>query len=277
MDPTIEMPLPIFDQIESEWFRSSGARELLDPLPTPPSGVDEPGRGSAVAPAQRPAAQQTTVTGTPADRAGNISASGRAVPTTPSPSTATPSAPPAATPPVAPAASAASAQKAAENFGDRPTSRPADVRRPTERVTLGDRDRAAEIPTQSTTEVPPAPPVPTARPAAAQPVASTGQEGGGSWSSPADAGWRAAQAAAETKPDATTGTGLPKRVPMAHFVPGRVDQPSQRKAPRPTTQRSADAVRGVLSSYRHGLEQGRKATGAKHSVGADRENEQEEK
>jgi hypothetical protein len=130
---------------------------------------------------------------------------------------------------------------------------------------------------QAATEMPPAPSVPTPKPAAAEPVGPATPPSGG-WSSPADAGWKAAQAAAETKPEATTGTGLPKRVPMAHFVPGRVDQPSQRKAPRPTTHRSPDAVRGVLSSYRHGLEQGRQATTRpKHSVGTERENEQEEK
>jgi hypothetical protein len=36
-------------------------------------------------------------------------------------------------------------------------------------------------------------------------------------------------------------------------------------------------VRGVLSSYRHGLEQGRQATRPKYPVGTERENEQEEK
>jgi hypothetical protein len=124
------------------------------------------------------------------------------------------------------------------------------------------------------TVVPPVSAVPTATPAAAAPITPSGDAQ--RWSSPADAGWKAAQAAAEAKPDLTTGSGLPKRVPMAHFVPGRVDQQSKNKTPRSTAHRSPDAVRGVLSSYRHGLEQGRQATQAKHAVATEKNDEQEE-
>jgi hypothetical protein len=96
------------------------------------------------------------------------------------------------------------------------------------------------------------------------------------WASPADVGWRAAQAAAEAKIDASTPSGLPKRVPMANFVPGRVEPTAQRRSARPAAQRNPDAVRGVLSSYRSGLEQGRQATRSRHSAVSTDVDEQEE-
>lgn len=105
------------------------------------------------------------------------------------------------------------------------------------------------------TTAPAAPAAPVASPVPAAPLkASEPME---SWKSPADAGWRAAQAAAETQPTSTTSSGLPKRVPMAHYVPGKVE----RSEALPATRRSPEAVRGVLSSYRSGLEQGRQAGG----------------
>jgi hypothetical protein len=123
------------------------------------------------------------------------------------------------------------------------------------------------------TVVPPVSAIPTASPAAAAPIGPSGDTS--RWSSPADAGWKAARAAADAEPESTTGSGLPKRVPMAHFVPGRVEPPKS-KTPRSTAHRSPDAVRGVLSSYRHGLEQGRQATQAKHAVAKEKNDEQEE-
>jgi hypothetical protein len=63
---------------------------------------------------------------------------------------------------------------------------------------------------------------------------------------------------------------------MAHFVPGRVEQAASRRPARPTTHRSPDAVRGVLSSYRSGLEQGRQATRSRHSAVTELDDEQEE-
>jgi hypothetical protein len=80
---------------------------------------------------------------------------------------------------------------------------------------------------------------------------------GQTWNSPADRGWRAAQAASEPAASSTTKTGLPKRVPMAHFVPGRVESSATPRSERTGPKRSPEAVRGVLSSYRSGLEQGR--------------------
>src|SRR4029453_9741883 len=42
----------------------------------------------------------------------------------------------------------------------------------------------------------------------------------GTWSPPADTGWRAAEQAARPAVGAETRAGLPKRVPQANLVPG---------------------------------------------------------
>jgi hypothetical protein len=42
-----------------------------------------------------------------------------------------------------------------------------------------------------------------------------------SWSSPADDGWRAAQALANPAQDGVTSSGLPRRTPRANLVPGQ--------------------------------------------------------
>ena len=55
------------------------------------------------------------------------------------------------------------------------------------------------------------------RPCPAAPAAAQG-----SWTSPADEGWRAAQAVATPAAGETTQAGLPRRVPRANLVPGSV-------------------------------------------------------
>ena len=88
------------------------------------------------------------------------------------------------------------------------------------------------------------------------------------WTSPGDDGWLAAQALLEDKaPDTTTNAGLPKRVPKAHLVPGsaaprheakETTGPQKPTAP-PLPPRSADAVRGRMSSFQQGVRRGRHA------------------
>jgi hypothetical protein len=294
MDPTIEMPLPIFEAIESEWFRSA-------PRPTPllePDPVIAP-RPAAAASASVPFAPPQTAT-TPVERpaAGSglpIRTPGQPVSPAPkqdapaasfTPPPAAPAAPrpaPAPVPAEAPAADERQRVNPMSVSGrpvpatERPTDRPASVP-PAAPVPGRDRETVSSSPNGSSakppiTVVPPVSAVPTASPAAAAPITPSGDAQ--RWSSPADAGWKAAQAAAEVQPDLATGSGLPKRVPMAHFVPGRVEPPKS-KTPRSTVHRSPDAVRGVLSSYRHGLEQGRQATQAKHAVATEKNDEQEE-
>ncbi|TDV41853.1 sensor histidine kinase [Actinophytocola oryzae] len=92
------------------------------------------------------------------------------------------------------------------------------------------------------------------------------------WTSPGDDGWLAARALLDDKaPDTTTGAGLPKRVPKAHLVPGSAAPRHEAKEPRPGSggdntliapplpPRTADAVRGRMSSFQQGVRRGRHA------------------
>jgi signal transduction histidine kinase len=86
-----------------------------------------------------------------------------------------------------------------------------------------------------------------------------------SWSSPGDDGWLAAQALLETTPESETTAGLPKRVPKAHLVPGSAAPrhsaatAAETPAAPPLPPRSADAVRGRMSSFQQGVRRGRHA------------------
>ena len=79
-----------------------------------------------------------------------------------------------------------------------------------------------------------------------------------SWISPADEGWRAAEALAVPAAGDTTQAGLPRRVPRANLVPGSVGSGgSDAEAEAPT--RSPDAVRSRMSSFQRGVREGRAA------------------
>ncbi len=262
-DPTIEMPLPIFDAIESEWFRTSAAAAAA-PVPTPtvePVTADTtPDVTAKAEPIKDTVPDEIEATETPAAPA--ASQNGAAV--------------------TGPGASPASRGDDAVRPSPLPTRTPGisdlPVRQPGASEPMpnlgGPRDPApAQAPAPAPAPAAPAPPV---APAAAAASANGTAERSSTWSSPADAGWKAAQAAAETKPEASTTSGLPKRVPMANFVPGRVESSQQRRPARPAATRSPDAVRGVLSSYRSGLEQGRQASRSRHSAVATEVTEQEE-
>jgi signal transduction histidine kinase len=77
----------------------------------------------------------------------------------------------------------------------------------------------------------------------------------GSWSSPADEGWRAAEAAHVPTSGGVTLSGLPKRVPRANLVPGTVGV--ETAAPSPA--RSASQARERLASFQRGIREGRAA------------------
>ncbi|MCE6994175.1 nitrate- and nitrite sensing domain-containing protein [Saccharothrix sp. S26] len=83
------------------------------------------------------------------------------------------------------------------------------------------------------------------------------------WESPADEGWQAAQALLNKAPETTTQAGLPKRVPKAQLVPGSAapkQTASERQPQRPPLPpRSADAIRGRMSSLQQGVRRGRHA------------------
>jgi signal transduction histidine kinase len=81
-------------------------------------------------------------------------------------------------------------------------------------------------------------------------------DAGRGWTSPADPGWGAAQAAVAPVSNGTTTAGLPVRVPRANLVPGTAGgaQPD-----KPPISRSASALRDRLSGFQHGTSQGRAA------------------
>jgi len=76
------------------------------------------------------------------------------------------------------------------------------------------------------------------------------------WTSPADAGWEAAEMASAPVSGGTTIAGLPKRVPRANLVPGGVGETAP--AP-PTPARSASQARDRLANYQRGVREGRAA------------------
>jgi signal transduction histidine kinase len=88
-------------------------------------------------------------------------------------------------------------------------------------------------------------------------VASSSPSGGG-WTSPADEGWRAAEAAHVPTSGGVTLSGLPKRVPRANLVPGTVGAETA-AAPAPAPARSAAHARDRLASFQRGMREGRAA------------------
>ena len=103
----------------------------------------------------------------------------------------------------------------------------------------------------------------TQRPQGAPTAPSPAQ---GSWKSPADEGWRAAQALATPAAGETTQAGLPRRVPRANLVPGSVGggNAGQGSVGSPEVEaeapvRSPDAVRSRMASFQRGVREGRAA------------------
>jgi signal transduction histidine kinase len=89
-------------------------------------------------------------------------------------------------------------------------------------------------------------------------VQSTQQAPQASWTSPADEGWRAAQALAAPAAGETTQAGLPRRVPRANLVPGSIGNGGpEAEAEGPA--RSPDAARDRMASFQRGVREGRAA------------------
>jgi hypothetical protein len=63
------------------------------------------------------------------------------------------------------------------------------------------------------------------------------------------------------EPDVQTQAGLPKRVPKAHLIPGSAAPKNPVAVPTraPAAPRSADMVRGRMSSFQQGVRRGRHA------------------
>lgn len=89
--------------------------------------------------------------------------------------------------------------------------------------------------------------------------ASTQDEPSQDWTSPADAGWLAAEDAARPNSDSTTANGLPIRRPGAQLVPGGL-APVEDEAPR-----NPEEIRSNLTRHLSGVRSGR--ADAQHNDG----------
>jgi hypothetical protein len=98
---------------------------------------------------------------------------------------------------------------------------------------------------------------PPARPAPVEPPARERVGADHGFASLADEGWRAARGVTTTRGDELTAAGLPKRRPRARLVPGSAG--SAVLASLATPARSAESVRGRLSSYQQGVRMGRES------------------
>ena len=77
------------------------------------------------------------------------------------------------------------------------------------------------------------------------------------WRSAADAGWEAAQRAAEVSVEEHTTAGLPRREPGHRLVPGAVRAPATGELPKTIRRRDPEAIRANLSRHQQGVRNGR--------------------
>jgi signal transduction histidine kinase len=98
----------------------------------------------------------------------------------------------------------------------------------------------------------------------------------GSWASPADEGWQAAQVVHSPASAGITSAGLPKRVPKANLVPGTAATPAVGQAARAAASvRSAAATRDRFASYQRGVLRGRAVASGAGSEGGEDETSDE--
>ena len=98
-----------------------------------------------------------------------------------------------------------------------------------------------------------------------RPSSSQDADGSNGWASPADEGWRAAEAVSAPSSGGLTSAGLPKRVPKANLVPGTAAAaaaPAPAPAPAMAPSRSAAATRDRFASFQRGVKQARAAGGS---------------
>ncbi|MEZ7240767.1 ATP-binding protein [Rhodococcus sp. GXMU-t2271] len=76
------------------------------------------------------------------------------------------------------------------------------------------------------------------------------------WNSRADAGWRAAQEAAQAPVEQLTTAGLPRRAPGHRLVPGAVASPATGSVPA-VRRRDPETIRANLSRHQQGVRNGR--------------------
>jgi hypothetical protein len=97
------------------------------------------------------------------------------------------------------------------------------------------------------------------RPAVGRPTSEPEPSTSNGWATtPADEGWRAAEAVSAPTSGGVTSAGLPKRVPQANLVPGAAGAAAG-SSPATTPSRSAAATRERFASFQRGVREGRAA------------------
>ncbi|MBA8931076.1 signal transduction histidine kinase [Kutzneria viridogrisea] len=233
--------LPIYEALLSQWFQ---AVENETPDLEGPFGVPaQPGTGLNDLPAGPATA---SISGGPSGN--GVAPAPTAKPEAPAePEAATQAEQPAAWPEPEPAQAAPQAPAEPAAAAPLPRRTPRASSRPVvEQPTAQYEPVPAEAPEQVTSE-----------PAAPRPAAARSNE----WTSPGDEGWHAAESLLSRVPDSTTTAGLPKRVPKAQLIPGSAAPrtPAAQPTRSPAAPRSADSVRGRMSSFQQGVRRGRHA------------------
>ncbi len=252
-----DITLAIFESIESEWFREVPAepapRTVPEPTESAPTDAEtaasKPDEGVSVTPKRkRPRASD-------AKRKTKRAAKSESELATPSAET-----------PIATPAVLASGEPAGEPSGE-------SAQAPPDRDTEHDEPAVTTEASSSIVGQPEAPETsadtPSARVAAPirarfpMPTIVTRPSDAASvrpeWHSAADTGWQRAVAAAAPSIGPMTQAGLPKRIPMANYIPGGVRTPAQAATAMTPLARSPEAIGAGLSSYRSGVERGRQA------------------
>ncbi|GLZ32745.1 hypothetical protein Lesp02_49330 [Lentzea sp. NBRC 105346] len=217
--------LPIYEAVLSQWFQAVGSETSASTAQAVPP-----------APAETPAAPVETARPEP---------SNGVAPTPKTEEPALPTRPAKPEPSVAPTTSSAGLP----------------VRKPRKPVETQPEETPQPAELESAVQTESVAPETVADATAEAPVAQTTSES--AWQSPADEGWQAARELLNKAPETKTAAGLPKRTPKAQLVPGSAAPkptvaPQQAQRP-PLPPRSADAVRGRMSSLQNGVRRGRHA------------------
>ena len=224
--------LPIYEAVLSQWFQSVGSETSASTAVPVPSAADEPAE---------PAGRVESKSNGRADRGSveYIDEPPTAPPLSDGPEPELPTRKPKPVPAVAPTTTSAAGLP---------------VRQPRAKVQPA-AEEAVVAPAEQERVVEPEPVVEET------PAAAPNSES--AWQSPADEGWQAARALLNKAPETKTTAGLPKRTPKAQLVPGSAASKSQslsQTAQRPPLPpRTADAVRGRMSSLQSGVRRGRHA------------------
>ncbi|MGH3803741.1 MAG: hypothetical protein ACRDTD_27140, partial [Pseudonocardiaceae bacterium] len=134
--------------------------------------------------------------------------------------------------------------------GDVPTAEPVSGEKPEPAPSKGPDSASRPVPAPIRARYP----MPSLNASRSYPGAAPGRP---EWRSAADLGWQRAVVAIKPRTGGTTAAGLPKRIPMANYVPGGIRTPQQAIAAEAPLRRSPEAVGSSLSRYRGGMDRGR--------------------